>query len=235
MTPTRRFVHDTGLVFARTAREAIGNASLAFGAPTLIAVFLVVLFQGVYGKIADTAGWPTDDFLDWVAPGAVLLSVFVGAGYTAGSLLRDVDSGYLDRVRLLPTNPATVLVGKVAFEAARAVVPATAVLLIALAMGADNRNGLPGAMGVVAIAVALAVAWKGVFYLWRSPRGTTPRCSGSNRCSCRWSCSPPSGCPPASCPAGTRPSPPGTPSPPASTRRARSSSVPPTGATSGSG
>ena len=164
-TAARRFVHDTGLVFARTAREAIGNAGLAFVAPTLVAVFLVVLFQGVYGKIADTAGWPTDDFIDWVAPGAVLLSVFVGAGYTAGGLLRDADSGYLDRVRLLPTNPATVLVGKVAFEAVRAVVPATGVLLIALAMGADNRNGLPGALGVIAIAVALAVAWNGIFYL----------------------------------------------------------------------
>jgi ABC-2 type transport system permease protein len=165
MTATRRFVRDTSLVFARTAREAAGNAGLAFVAPTLLAVFLVVLFQGVYGRIADAAGWPTENFIDWVAPGAVLLSVFVGAGYTAGGLLRDADSGYLDRIRLLPTNPATVLVGKVAFEAVRAVVPATGVLVIALALGADNRNGLPGAVGVVAIAVALAVAWNGIFYV----------------------------------------------------------------------
>ena len=165
MPATRRFVHDTGLVFGRTAREAIGNAGLAFVAPTLLAVLLIVLVQGVYGSIADTAGWPTDRFIDWVAPGAVLLSVFVGAGYTAGGLLRDADSGYLDRIRLLPANPATVLVGKVAFEAVRAVVPATGVLLIALALGADNRYGLPGALGVVAIAVALSVAWNGIFYL----------------------------------------------------------------------
>jgi ABC-2 type transport system permease protein len=165
MIATRRFLRDTGLVFTRTAREAVGNAGLAFVAPTLLAVFLIVLFQGVYGKVADTAGWPTDQFIDWVAPGAVLLSVFVGAGYTAGGLLRDADSGYLDRIRLLPTNPATVLAGKVAFEAGRAVVPATGVLLIALALGADNRSGLPGALAVIAIAVALSVAWNGIFYL----------------------------------------------------------------------
>lgn len=171
MTATRRFARvvrfarDAGLVFTRTAREAVGNAGLAFVAPILLAVFLVVLFQGVYGKIADTPGWPTEDFIDWVAPGAVLLSVFVGAGYTAGGLLRDAETGYLDRIRLLPTEPATVLVGKVAFEAARAVVPATGVLLAAVALGAANRNGLPGAIGVVAIAVALSVAWNGIFYL----------------------------------------------------------------------
>lgn len=165
MRSTHRFVRDAGLVFTRTAREAAGNAGLAFVAPTLLAVLLVVLFQGVYGNIAEAAGWPTEDFIDWVAPGAVLLSVFVGAGYTAGGLLRDVESGYLDRLRLLPTHPGTVLVGNVAFEAARAVVPATAVLVIAVALGADNRNGVAGAAAVVAIAVALAVAWNGIFYL----------------------------------------------------------------------
>src|SRR5919106_6588096 len=165
MTEGTSLLRASALIFRRTAREAVANAGLALVAPTLLAVFVLVLFHGVYGNIADAPGWPTDSFLDWVASGGVLLSVFVGAGYTAGGLLRDLESGYLDRLRLLPANPATVLAGKVAFEAARAVVPATGVLLVALALGADNRNGIPGALGVVAIAVALSVAWNGIFYL----------------------------------------------------------------------
>lgn len=165
MPTIRRFVRDSVLVFARTAREAAGNAGLAFVAPTLLAVFLLVLFQGVYGNIAEAPGWPTDRFVDWVAPGGVLLSVFVGAGYTAGGLLRDIDSGYLDRIRLLPTHPASLLVGKIAFEAVRAVIPATAVLLIAIGLGADHRGGVTGGLAVVGIAAALAVAWNGIFYL----------------------------------------------------------------------
>jgi ABC-2 type transport system permease protein len=159
------FLRHSGLVFARTAREAKGNAGLAFVAPTLLSVFLIVLFQAAYGRIAEVSGWPTDRFIDWVAPGAVLLSVFVGAGYTAGGLLRDADSGYLDRIRLLPAHPATVLAGKVGFEAVRAAVPATAVLLIAIALGADNRNGLLGGAAVVTTTVALSIAWNGIFYL----------------------------------------------------------------------
>lgn len=165
MRATRTFLRHTGLVFVRTAREAVGNAGLAFVAPTLLSVFVVVLFQAAYGNIAEVAGWPTDRFIDWVAPGAVLLSVFVGAGYTAGGLLRDADSGYLDRIRLLPAHPATMLAGKVSFEAVRATVPATAVLLIAVALGADNRGGFAGGAAVVALAVALSVAWNGIFYL----------------------------------------------------------------------
>jgi ABC-2 type transport system permease protein len=158
-------VRAGGLIFRRTAREAAGNAALAFAAPTLLAVFLLVLFQGVYGNIADAPGWPTDDFLDWVAAGGVLLSVFVGAGYTAGGLLRDLDSGYLDRLRLLPIPPASVLLGKIAFEVIRATIPATAVLGLAILLGAENSGGIPGFVAVIGMAMALAVAWNGIFYL----------------------------------------------------------------------
>lgn len=160
-----KFVRDTILIFRRTAREALGNASLAFVAPTLLALFVLVIFHGVYGNIADAPGWPADDFVDWVAPGAVFLSVFVGAGYTAGGLLRDIDSGYLDRLRLLPVHPATIVLGKLLFEAVRAVVPASAVLAASLLLGARNDGGVVGFVATVALAAALAVGWNGIFYL----------------------------------------------------------------------
>lgn len=172
MTDYTTLAHGSALIFRRTAREALGNAGLAFIAPTLLSLFVLVLFAGAYGSIADAPGWPTDSFVDWVASGGVFLSVFVGAGYTAGGLLRDIDSGYLDRLRLLPVHPAAVLIGKLGFEAVRTVVPATSVLALALLLGADNRGGITGFAGVVALAVALAVAWNGIFYLaalrWRT-------------------------------------------------------------------
>jgi len=155
----------TVLVFRRTARDAARNAPLAFVAPTLLAVFLLILFQGAYGKIADAPGWPTDGFVDWIAGGGVLLSMFVGAGYTAGGLLRNIDSGYLDRLRLLPISPSGVLLGKVAFEAVRAVVPAAGVLALAILLGAENDGGPLAFVAVVGLAAALAVAWNGIFYL----------------------------------------------------------------------
>lgn len=60
----RRFVRDTWLIFARTAREAAGNVGLAFVAPILLSLFLLVLFHAVYGRIAEVPGWPTAQFID---------------------------------------------------------------------------------------------------------------------------------------------------------------------------
>jgi ABC-2 type transport system permease protein len=165
MRSARKFARDAWLLFGRTAREAVRNAGLAFVAPVLLSLFLLVLFQGVYGGIADAAGWPTDAFIDWIAAGGVFVSVFVGAGYTAGGLLRDLDSGYLQRLRLLPVHPGAVLVGKVAFEAARAALVAAAVLAAAVGLGADNHAGLPGFGLVVGLAAGLSFAWNGIFYL----------------------------------------------------------------------
>ena len=159
-----KFFRDTRLIFERTAKEAFRNAGLALVAPTLLALFVLILFQGVFGKIEEVPGWPTDSFIDWVASGGVLLSVFVGAGYTATGLLRDIDSGYLERLRLLPIHPASVLAGKLAFEAIRAVIPASSVLVVATLVGA----GMPrpaSFVAIVLIACALAVAWNGIFYL----------------------------------------------------------------------
>lgn len=164
MSEMRKFLRDGGLIFRRTATEAWRNAGLAFVAPTLLAVFVLILFHGAFGNIAEVPGWPVDSFITWVASGGVLLSVFVGAGYTAAGLLRDIDTGYLERLRLLPISPATVLVGKLSFEAVRAVIPATAVMVVAILLGAD-APGPAGFVAIVLIASALSVAWNGIFYL----------------------------------------------------------------------
>jgi hypothetical protein len=42
----------------------------------------------------------------------------------------------------LPIHTAAVLLGKITFEAVRAAITATAVLILALSLGADNAGGI---------------------------------------------------------------------------------------------
>jgi ABC-2 type transport system permease protein len=154
---------DSGLMFGRSLRDARRRAPVVFLAPTLLAVLIVLLFDGIYGNIARTEEYP-GDFIDWVAPAAVFLSVFLGAGSTAASLISDLRSGYLDRLRLLSIAPAAMIVGRAAFDAIRAVPPAAAVFGVSLLLGASHRNGAAGLLGILALCCALAVAWNGIFY-----------------------------------------------------------------------
>jgi ABC-2 type transport system permease protein len=159
----RKLVTDTGLVFGRSLRSARRQAAVVFVAPTLLATAIVLLFDGLYGTIAQVDEYP-GDFIDWVAPAAVILSVFLAAGLTAASLISDLRSGYLDRLRLLSIAPASMIIGRAAFDAMRALPPAAAVFGVTLLLGADHHSGLGGFLGLAALCSALAVAWNGIFY-----------------------------------------------------------------------
>jgi ABC-2 type transport system permease protein len=118
-----KLVTDSGLIFVRSLRAARRQAAVVFVAPTLLATAIVVLFDGLYGTIDDVEDYP-GDFIDWIAPAAVVLSVFLGAGLTAASLISDLRSGFLDRLRLLSIAPASMIIGRAGFDAARALPPA---------------------------------------------------------------------------------------------------------------
>jgi ABC-2 type transport system permease protein len=159
----RKLVTDSGLVFARSLRAARRQAAVVFVAPTLLATAIVLLFDGLYGTIAQVEEYP-GDFIDWVAPAAVILSVFLGAGLTAASLISDLRSGYVDRLRLLSIVPASMSAGRAAFDALRAIPPAAAVFGVSLLLGADHHGGPAGFLVLLALCCALAVAWNGIFY-----------------------------------------------------------------------
>ena len=159
----RKLLTDSGLVFGRSLRAARRQAAVVFVAPTLLATAIVLLFDGLYGTIAQVEEYP-GDFIDWVAPAAVILSVFLGAGPTAASLISDLRSGYLDRLRLLSIAPASMIIGRAAFDAVRALPPAAAVFCVSLLLGADHHSGPAGFLGILALCCALAVAWNGIFY-----------------------------------------------------------------------
>jgi len=153
------------LVFVRTLRDGVRNAPLAFVAPTMLAAFVAVMFTAVFDAVSEIPGFPTDTFMAWIGPATVVLTAFVGAGYGAGALLRDVETGYLDRIRMLPVAPTTLISGRALFEAVRVLPPAVIVCATTLALGVDNRAGVVGIGTLLGATVLVAATWNGVFFL----------------------------------------------------------------------
>ena len=156
---------QVALVFQRTMRDGFHNAPLAFVAPTMLAGFVAVMFTAVFNSAAATPGFPTSSFVEWIGPATVLLTAFVGAGYGAGALLRDIETGYLDRMRILPVRPSALVTGRALFEAVRIVPPAITVLAVTLVLGVDNRNGALGLATLLGATILIAATWNGIFFL----------------------------------------------------------------------
>jgi ABC-2 type transport system permease protein len=171
-----KFLADTGLIWRKSLREARRDVALAFVFPMLPPLFFAVLQAVTYADIVHVPGFPVDDYIVWIAPGAVLLPGAIGAGFTATTTVLDAKSGFLDRLRLLPVSPAAVLAGRLLFDMVRVLPAAAIVLITTVAMGAEVRTGVLGAIAVLGLTALLTLAWNGIFYVaaLRSMNPQTP-------------------------------------------------------------
>jgi ABC-2 type transport system permease protein len=157
-------VSATQLMFTRTARQARRNPGVAFGQPLIPSLLIGTIFTALFGAVDEIRGFPLATYDDWVLPGTLFLSAVVGAGFTAAELLRDIETGFIDRVRLTPANPASLIAGRASFEGLRAVVAGTVILAIAMTRGLTNDSGIFGALAVLALTAGFATAWNGIFF-----------------------------------------------------------------------
>lgn len=99
-------------------------------------------------------------YLDFLAPGVSVMTVLFGASQSGIGWIRDLNTGFLPRMLSTPAPPSAILGGKVLADAARLLVQAAAVLLLALLLGArlhpDPAALLAGLVCVALFAVAFS-------------------------------------------------------------------------------
>jgi len=120
---------------------------------TIAPVVFMLGMSGQFGRLTGLDGFPTDSYLSWIVP----LSCLQGAGFagaaTGSNLARDIEQGWFDRLLVSPVPRPVLLLGPILGGVTRALVPATVVLLVGLAMGAELPGG---ALGLVALYAACA-------------------------------------------------------------------------------
>ncbi|MFN2555788.1 MAG: ABC transporter permease [Nitriliruptorales bacterium] len=162
MTTTAR---DTWLLSARAFREGVRNPVVAFLFPTVFPLFMIWLTSESFREIVNLPGFPITPYSAYIAPAIVLLAAMMGAGSGATSLILDAQTGFLDRLRLLPIRPAAILLGRLVFDAVRVLPAGIAVILVSLALDARLDHGVTGALAVLGLLMLWSVAYNGVFYL----------------------------------------------------------------------
>lgn len=149
--------HDGQTIAAmmrRSANELIrvpGAAVPGILAPTIFFLGLT----SVFGSLTLLPGFGADNYKSFMIP----VSMLQGAGFTGAAagvnLARDIEIGLFDRFLASPAPRWVLLAGTVASASIRSLIPATVLLAVALAVGAD----FPGLGGlVVAYAAVMGMA-----------------------------------------------------------------------------
>jgi ABC-2 type transport system permease protein len=97
-------------------------------------------------------------YLDFLVPGVCAMTVLFGASQSGIGLIRDMQTGFLQRLFASPVNPGVVLCGKLLADVARLLAQAVVIVLLGLVVGAKLHLSLAGlvasllALGLFAMA-----------------------------------------------------------------------------------
>jgi ABC-type multidrug transport system permease subunit len=147
-------------LMARAKNELIRVPGAAIPGVLAPTIFFLGL-NGVFGALIQLQGFGTDTYESFIVP----VSMLQGAGFTGAAagvnLARDIEQGWLDRLLVSPAPRWVLLTGNVLGASARALLPATFVLAIALAVGArfPGIDGLLLTFVMVAAMAAVAACW----------------------------------------------------------------------------
>ena len=129
--------------------------------PVFIALFFFVVNIGTLQHLTESniKGFEIKSFM---LPTAVLLGV-TGVS-RAGSLVLDIQDGYLDRLLLTPVRRLAILVGHMAADVAIACTLMVPITALALALGVDFRSGPLGVAFFFLLGCAWSLAFAGFGY-----------------------------------------------------------------------
>lgn len=174
MTAMTYAVEDAATMVGRELRHAI-RYPLIIVVSVALPVLMLLLFVYVFGgAVAAGLGYSLS-YVDYLAPGILVMTVAAGAMPTAIGVATDMSEGIVDRFRTMPIARSAVLAGHVAGGVLRTVLAGTAVTGVAVLAGFRPTAGPLGwlaAAGIV-VAFAFALTWLsvGIGLAVRTPTG----------------------------------------------------------------
>lgn len=129
--------------------------------PIFIALFFFIVNIGTLQRLTQT-NIHSLDYKAFMFPTAILLGV-TGVS-RAGSLVLDIQDGYLDRLLLTPVRRTAILVGHMLADVAIACMLMIPILILALVLGVHIEAGAVGALAFLALGCAWSLAFAGFGY-----------------------------------------------------------------------
>src|SRR5512140_1454521 len=132
------FISDMGVMLGRSMRHSFRSMDTIITV-TLMPIAFMLLFVCVFGGAIQTG---TDNYVDYLLPGILLIAIASGISYTAYRLFMDMQQGLFERFHSMPIARSTVLWGHVLTSLVSNGISVVVVILVALVMGFRSPAGI---------------------------------------------------------------------------------------------
>jgi ABC-2 type transport system permease protein len=133
---------------------------LGFSVAPVLMMFVV--FGALFENVKELPGFPTDNYFEYLAPAAVLMTTVPGIANSAVGLATDFKSRYLHKLLTMPVSVGSIMAGRLLADGARLFVQGGAILLLAVALGADIAGGVAGALLILLLGTMFGIVTFGV-------------------------------------------------------------------------
>jgi ABC-2 type transport system permease protein len=125
---------------------------------TITPVMFVLMFTYIFGgAIAGSTG----DYLDYILPGILVMSVLFTTVYSGVALNTDLTRGVVDRFRSLPIWKPAPLVGSLLGDSVRYLLAGTVIMVVGVILGYRPPAGIVGVVAALGLVVlfAFGLSW----------------------------------------------------------------------------
>lgn len=129
--------------------------------PIAMMLMFVYVLGGALGKQTGAV-----NYVDFITPGIIILTVISGIAYAAFRLNTDIQKGIINRFRTMPVAPSSILGGQAVSSTLSNLFSCLLVLAVAFAIGFRTNAGLVEWLlfGGLLILFTLATTWMAIFF-----------------------------------------------------------------------
>ncbi|MGO4185016.1 ABC transporter permease [Paenibacillus sp. TAF43_2] len=156
-TVKKHFFNDLGVRLGRSMRH-ISRSMDTIVTVCITPIAMMLLFVYVFGGAIQTG---TDNYVNYLLPGILLIAIASGISYTAFRLFTDVQRGIFERFHSMPISRSTLLWGHVLTSLVSNAISVVVIILVALIMGFRSSAGILDWLAVAGILMlfTLALTW----------------------------------------------------------------------------
>jgi len=151
------FFGDTAVLLGRSMRHIFRSADTII-TTALTPIAMMLLFVYVFGGAIETG---TDNYVNYLLPGIMLIAIASGIAYTAFRLFLDLTSGIFERFHSMPIARSSILWAHVLTSLVANALSVVFIVLVGLVMGFRTSAGPLAWLAVVGILAlfTLALTW----------------------------------------------------------------------------
>jgi len=115
---------------------------------------------GRFLTFADITG--TSSYLTFFSAAVIIQTVLASAMQSGVGFVTDMESGFLDKLKVAPIRRSSILLGKLMSDGARILLQTFVILVLAFILGVGIATGVLGLVLLFGIALAFGIAWSGI-------------------------------------------------------------------------